>query len=131
MHRRSSEQDILTALINTCALLAYNDSCLIFYKYGNQVQFAYAVESAYFLLIFSFHLLDELLHANHSPYSSQQSLYATLASTFLTWIRQVVRYISFYISDLRLCNTALLPKFFSLCNALQYVLFLMRNQFRH
>ena len=62
--RRSGKEGILTTLTNACTLLALNASCLGFYKDYNQIELTYVFESAYFLLIFSFHLLDKLLHTN-------------------------------------------------------------------
>ena len=119
IHHRSGEQNILTALTNTYSLLASNVSSLPFYRDHNQIEYAYATESAYFLLIFSSHLLDKHLHINHNPYLSQRGLYATLSLTLVLWLRQVIQYIRFHIFVLQLCNAVPHPQLSSLYNALQ------------
>ena len=130
MHR-SGKEGILTTLTNACTLLALNASCLGFYKDHNQIELAYVFESAYFLLIFSFHLLDKLVHANHDPYSSQRGSYAMFASILRIWLRQIMHNTKRYALELQICNMTLLPKCLCLRNALQYVLFLMLKELRH
>ena len=130
MHR-SGKEGILTTLTNACTLLALNASCLGFYKDHNQIELAYVFESAYFLLIFSFHLFDKLRRENHNPYLPQFGLSAILTSTLQSWLEKVVEYIRFCVGGLRPYNTVLLPKFKSLSNALQYVIFLTQKQLLH
>ena len=103
----------------------------MFYKYHNQIAFAYILESAYFLIIFSSHLLDKLLNANHDSYCSQRGPYATLVSTLLAWLRHAMQHIKFYTLELHICDTTLLPKFVFLFNALQYVLVFTPKSLRH
>ena len=114
--------NILAALVNTYSLHALNLSCLCFYKNHNQIEFAYILESAYFLIIFSSHLLDKLLHANYDLYCSQRGTYATLISMLLAWLRHSMQHVKFYTLELQICDTVLLPPFVLLFNALQYVL---------
>ena len=123
--RRSGEQDIHTTLTDTCSFLALNLSYLKYYELRNQIDFTYAVESAYFLLIFFSHLLDRLFHTSYNPHSSQQCLYATFASALFLWTRQVVQYINYYTCDFRPYNVACIPKLWHLYNALRYALFLV------
>ena len=126
--RRCGEQDIHTTLSDTCFFLALNFSCLAYYKYRNQIDFAYAVESAYFLLIFFSHLLDKLFHTSYKPRSSQQCLYPTFASAFLLWNRQVVQYINSYAASFRPYNVACIPKLWNLYNTLRYALSLVTTK---
>ena len=123
--RRCGEQDIHTTLSDTCFFLALNFSYLAYYKYRNQIDFAYAVESAYFLLIFFSHLFDRLFHTSYNSRSSQQCLYATFASALFLWIRQVIPYMRFHICDARPYNLACAFKLWHLYNTLRYAFFLV------
>ena len=90
----------------------------------NPIANAYAAESAYFLLIFSSHLFDKLRGAYHDQYSSKQAPYATLASTFLLWLRQAMQYIKFYAFFIQTYDTGLLRSRISICNVVRFVFFL-------
>ena len=85
---RSGEIITLTALTEACSLLALNVSCLDFYG-ANQIESPVIFESAYFLLILSFYLLDELIRDYWIPLSSPQSL-RIYAETAFIWLKRAL-----------------------------------------
>ena len=113
---RSNEVDVLTALNDTCSLLALNTSCLPFYKYKKQVEFAFVLESAYFLLVFCFLLLRKLSCADWL--SSKPSLHAHISILFL-WLESVMDECATYNAGFNSCDAILFHTGLTLCNGLR------------
>ena len=68
--------------------MALNISSISFYEIIDRTHITYVLETTYFLHIFSFHLLDKLLHAGDAL---QQCIHA-YASLLLIWLQMIHQY---------------------------------------
>ena len=130
VRHRSGGMDILTVLSNACSLLALNNSCLFFYQCNNRAKYAETQESAYFLLIFSFHLLHRLDDPHRAPSSSIQILH-TYTSTLLIWLDNALHYTISSCDALYHCDTTLLQISIALRGLFRYVSIPFPKEFRH